>query len=396
MTDELAPDTSATERRAVGLLQGLAWGDALGARYEPFGLVPGNALVRRRPRIGRGIAFWTAPGAWTDDTDQALGLVRALLGTLVPDRGSGVTSRPVAAPTTGLPGPADWHPASERTASGVSIRAETIIGVEARDAFLLRTVQEWLEWYRRTSIWNMGANTHRILRDFSDLQRQSRLTLSAVRSTSDAQLRHTNRGGGNGAVMRTAPLALIRGLGDQEAFTLAGEVAALTHPLPEAREAAGVWTLLCRQAVVRGRVSWRDAVPFTRDPQVWLRRLLTAGPPGRNGPDGFAPTTVMDAVWCVRQVLDPTAPTAPTAPVDPACPAGWLLAGTRLAVRRSRDSDTVAAVVGSLLGALAGGDDHEPPEGWERVHGGEWTGVRWDLDTLGTLAGLLWRRPLVP
>ena len=137
---------------------------------------------------------------------------------------------------------------------------------------------------------------------------------------------------------------------------------------------------------------------------IWF----TAGPPGSNGPVGFAPTTVMDAVWCVGQVLDPADPSRPAgpstsadppSPTDPssqADPSGWLAAGTRLAVRRSRDSDTVAAVGGSLLGALAGGVDHEPPEGWRQVHGGEWTGVRWDLDSLGTLAGLLWRRPLVP
>lgn len=367
----------ARETRVAGLLQGLAWGDALGARYEAFGLLPGNALLRRRPSIGRGLAVWVPPGAWTDDTDQALGILRATLAVMAPrDGGSAVTRWSGTGNGNGGGGGGSGNAGSG--GGGGAGSGGGAVSPATREAFLARVVEEWLAWYRRTGAWAMGVNTLRVLRRFRALQCRGELSMDTVRAVSEEQLRRPRRGGGNGAVMRTAPLALLGGLDDREAFELAGDVAALTHPHPEAREAAGVWTLLCRQALAEGTVDWDAAATPASDQDLWRRRLAGAGPPGANGPDGFAPTTVMDAAWCVRRALDATDPTR------------WLAVGTRLAVQRSRDSDTVAAVAGSLLGALAGTGDRDALPGWRRVHGGGWTGTTLDLDALGAQACAVW------
>lgn len=73
-----------TKQRAIGLLQGAAVGDALGA---PFEFLPAGEYTERFPRpvlggtgemIGGGSFGW-APGEFTDDTQMGLALAEALL-----------------------------------------------------------------------------------------------------------------------------------------------------------------------------------------------------------------------------------------------------------------------------------------------------------------------------
>jgi ADP-ribosylglycohydrolase len=298
---------------------GLAYGDALGARYE-------GLRVKVKPssvRFGRGVLLWRRPGWWTDDTDMALGVLRVLART-----------------------------------PGVDLRA-----ARTQQAVL----DEWTSWNARANPLDAGLNTFRVLR----AARRRGGALADALEVSRAQLEHPRRGGGNGAVMRTAVVALAHP-DPEDAFRAGASLAELTHPQPLAMEAAGLWSALCAQALSTGGVEPKELLDLVADPQTWRPRLLAPREPGRNGGRGWAPTTVADAIWCVKRAQEEGA-------------AGALDRGVRLAASYPQDPDTTAAVAGSLLGALTGTDVLALP-GAERVHGGRWSGAELTLLDLAALA----------
>jgi len=319
------------------MLGALAYGDALGARYEGLHL-------RLRPdwvRFGRGVLIWRTPGWWTDDTDMALGILLALADLL----GLDYPGAPVATakrPTAELAG----------------------------DAGLRAVVDNWLSWRARGSLLDAGTGTVRVLHAVKALPDRSP---SAVLAVSRRQLGRPHRGGGNGAVMRTAPVALAF-LGDPAgAAKAAAAIAELTHPAARATQAAALWTVLCERAVTTGALDLVAALEHVADSPFWADLLGSAARPGRNGRPGWTPTTVADAWWCVQRALE-------------AGTCGALERGVRLAVASGVDPDTTAAVAGALLGALEG-TGPLPEAARKLVHGGDWTGRRWSISELASLAG---------
>ena len=311
----------------MGLMAGLAFGDALGARYEGLHWAPPPELVR----FGRGLLVWRRPGWWTDDTDMALGVIRAI---------------------------------RHLRTSGYRIDSEA--GLEC-------VLRQWLEWHRRANPLDLGVNTYRVLRRMQSMQVMS---LDGALEISRNQLRHRARGGGNGAVMRTAPVALAC-LGDPLMAHFAGRrVSELTHPAERAMEAAGLWTLLCERAVSTGRIDVGSALSAVRFDSFWVRLLLRPKRPGRNGPIGWAPSTLADAWWCVRKALQDTP--------GP----GALDRGVRLAVSSRVDPDTTAAVAGGLLGSVCG-VAAVPLPAFRVVHAGAWTRRVWTLQEIAEFAGEL-------
>jgi ADP-ribosylglycohydrolase len=299
--------TPAASDRAVGAALASAAGDALGAPYEfgqPWPAAP--------CAMEGGGGFGWEPGEWTDDTQMALAVLTVLAG-----------------------GRRD---------------------VDEIGAAMVR----WFASHPR------------------DLGNQTRAVLgSAIRggaSPREAAEAHQQRhpdAAGNGALMRTGPVALAA-VGDRaEVARLARAVAELTHPHADSVEACVLWSLAIERAITTASPDtpfhWTDAVLAGLDHvdadrrDVWRSRIETA--------DGTDPATFADRNgWVVGAFQAAIAAITSTADTDHRFPCDHLTAALRAAARGGGDTDTVAAIAGSLAGARWGAT--AVPLAWRRVlHG---------------------------
>ena len=295
--------------RIEGVLLGTAAGDALGAPYE-FGPPRGAELEVAM----KGGGPW-APGEWTDDTAMAIAIAQAISK-----------------------------------------------GGDARDQDVQDTiVARWLEWSRTAK--DVGIQTHRVLSS------AARGGISAERARAEATNVHqqTGRSGGNGSLMRTAPLALAY-LDDEQALVEAARaISELTHFDPDAGDACVLWTLAIRHAVLTAeldvRVGLRHLDPDRRD--LWSERLDVA--------EYLRPADIDRNGWTVAALQAAWSAIVHTVPGPVALRADHLRLGLDAAVRAGDDTDTVAAIAGGLLGA-AYGASAVPLEWRVLLHG--WPGLR--------------------
>jgi ADP-ribosyl-[dinitrogen reductase] hydrolase len=212
--------TTAQLDRAAGVLLGLACGDALGAPFE-FGPPLGRSVPVAMN--GGGDLGWE-PGEWTDDTSMAIAI-------------------------------------AEPAAAGADLRSEG-----ARD----QIAAHWSRWAAEAK--DVGNLTRAVLDSASRAARsRGEVEPAASDLTASADERHARigRSGGNGSLMRTAPIALAY-LHDPETLVLAAqEISAMTHHDPEAAEACVLWCLAIRHAVLHG----------TLDVRAGLERLPGGVPP---------------------------------------------------------------------------------------------------------------------
>jgi ADP-ribosylglycohydrolase/predicted protein tyrosine phosphatase len=380
--------TSAQLDRAAGVLLGMACGDALGAGYEFGPPLPAGSAVTMK---GGGGFNW-APGEWTDDTSMAVPIIRAIadcknlrdesvLDEIVaawvawartaPDVGNQLravlsrTDSDLAQARSGLADPADPDPADPDPADpdpvGPASRASAALAHPEADA----------------APEHAGA-------------------ASAVRLVARAHHDRHGRSGGNGSLMRAAPVALAF-LDDPAALAEAARaISDLTHVDTDAGDACVLWCLAIRHAVVSGALDVRvglDSLPADRR-VLWEERLLAAeaGAPRDFDRNGWVVEALQGAWSAISEAARPGAVSAgtdtPTATIPGAettdTPADHLRRALESAVRGGRDTDTVAAIAGGLLGARYGAS--AVPADWRRiVHG--WPGLRADeLVRLGVLA----------
>lgn len=303
-------DLSEDQRdRAVGVLLGAAAGDALGAGYEFTHPVPEQQIAM----IGGGIGDFE-PGEWTDDTAMTVAI-------------------------------------AEVTARGLDLR--TAAGLDAVAAGFLR-------WFDT---------------DPKDVGIQTRTILAAHPSGGSAMTRVAaglpGLTGGNGSLMRTAPVALAY-LDDLAARAEAAlAVSRLTHADVRAGEACRIWCHLIADAVITGEIdhAWTflgglgdDAEHFWRP----LKDLAETGEPADFGNNGWVLHALQTAWWAITHA-GADQPDLPR--------------GLELAVRAGHDTDTTACIAGALLGACRGGSS-VPIEWRDMLHG--WPGL--DADDLERLA----------
>jgi ADP-ribosyl-[dinitrogen reductase] hydrolase len=289
--------------RVAGTLLGMAAGDALGAGYE-FGYPQPSTEIRMK---GGGCGPFE-PGEWTDDTSMAICI-------------------------------------AEVTAAG------SIDPAAIGDRFL--------DWYRSgpKDVGNLTAAV---------LSRADRgVELTSVAATSFE--RNPRGAAGNGALMRTAPVALAH-LGDDRAMADAAmEVAALTHGDPLAGESCVLWCVAIDRAVREGRLDGaRDGLALLPGDRraFWSDALDAAAsqPPGTFAPNGFTVTALQAAHAAIVQT-----------PIPAELPARHLQHALEASVRIGYDTDTVAAIAGMVLGARWGAS--AMPFRWRRMlHG--WPGMR--------------------
>ena len=319
------PLTAAQADRAAGVLVGLACGDALGASYE---FQPARIHGEPVAMVGGGSFGWQ-PGEWTDDTSMAISI-------------------------------------AEVSSTGADLR-----GQEGLDAITGRFVA-----------WAAEA---------TDIGIQTRAVLSSVRddptaqAAADAARAHFERTGltGNGSLMRTAPIALAY-LHDHEGRREAARaISSLTHGDEEAGEACALWCDAIAHAVLHGTLDGLRlsvaSLPHERA-ALWTTRLDEA--------ESVMPHEIPHNGWVVAALQAAWSAISHTA-IPAQDPSSGTFAAQHLehaldaAVRAGNDTDTVAVIAGSLLGARWGVS--AIPVTWQRVlHG--WPGLRSrDLIRLGLL-----------
>ncbi|WP_104054957.1 MULTISPECIES: ADP-ribosylglycohydrolase family protein [unclassified Arthrobacter] len=309
--------------RAAGVLVALAAGDALGAGYEFGAPLPDGADVTMKG----GGPFGFDPAEWTDDTSMAIPIAEALL-----DAG---------------PAPA---------ALDAVARAWSAWAAGAKDVG--SQTRNFIDAARRTA-----AADHR-----------SDVTADDFARAAEAFHDRAGRSGGNGSLMRTAPLALAYlNREPAELMAQAGVLSALTHVEPDAQEACGLWCVAIREAVLTGRLDIRAGLPLLAEDRagLWLERIETA--------ESSRPRDFTQNGWVVQALQG--AWSAITSTRAGCNGPAHLRAALEEAVRGGNDTDTVAAIAGSLVGA-AYGFSAVPLEWRRNLH--SWPGLRTrDLMTLG-------------
>jgi ADP-ribosylglycohydrolase len=240
-------------------------------------------------------------------------------------------------------------------------------------------VRAWTSWAAEAK--DVGAQTSSVIaaaRRLASAAGRSKVHAADFSAAAADFHARTGRSAGNGSLMRTAPLALAY-LDRDPALLMAGAgvLSALTHADPDAQEACGLWCVAIREAVLTGRLDVRAGLPLLAAERaaLWLERIKVAE---RSRPRDFARNgwvvEALQGAWSAIHFAGVSA-------VGPA----HLRAALEEAVRGGRDTDTVAAIAGGLLGA-AYGYTAVPFEWRRRLHG--WPGLRArDLMMLGMELG---------
>lgn len=251
--------------------------------------------------------------------------------------------------------PGEW---TDDTSMALAIAETAAVGADLRTAAAQDAV---------TARWGTWAGSAK------DIGNQTRHVLGAVRHGTAAEAlaasrklhERTGHTAGNGSLMRTAPVALAF-LGDPGALTeAAAAVSVLTHYDAEAGEACVLWCHAIRHAVLTGDLDARAGLDQLPGPArgKWAQRLADAehARPRDFTRNGWV-VEALQAAWCAIA----------TTPVPEQDRAAHLRLALENAVRGGRDTDTVAAIAGGLLGAGHGAS--AVPASWRLVlHG--WPGL---------------------
>lgn len=294
--------------RVAGAMLGTAVGDALGAGYE-FGSA---RLGADGPdMIGGGLGGF-ASGEWTDDTTMA------------------------------------W------CVLDVAAQRRELLSEDSLDA-VARNFRDWYDSHPP----DIGNQTRAVLSHGGPAPTSARLRQAAAEYS--AERAHS---GGNGSLMRTAPVALAH-LGEPgEIVCAATAVSALTHADPRAGQACILWSLAIDRAVRDQVLDVRSGLEVFDDDDdearsYWASRIDEAeqGPPSRFTPNGWV-VAAFQAAWSAIHHT----------PVPADDPGRHLADALATAIGIGDDTDTVAAIAGGLLGARWGAS--AVPARWrELCHG---------------------------
>ena len=301
--------TASQQDRAAGVILGMACGDALGAGYEFGPPLADDAIVAMKGGGG----FGWAPGEWTDDTSMAIPIAQAI-------------------------------------AAGCDLQDEAVLD---------DIVAQWVDWAKIAP--DVGIQLRAVLG-------RTEPTAAAIRVVAREHHDRHGRSAGNGSLMRTAPIALAY-LDDPDTLAaVARDVSSLTHFEEDAGDACVLWCLAIRHAVLTGLLDVRiglEALPPERR-ALWVARIEAA--------EAFPPSHFAKNGWVVEAFQGAWSSTIQRigATDTGGLPADHLRQSLERAVRGGRDTDTVAAIAGGLLGAAWGAS--AVPAEWRRiVHG--WPGL---------------------
>ncbi|MBB5831857.1 ADP-ribosylglycohydrolase family protein [Brachybacterium aquaticum] len=318
--------TPAQRQRAVGAVVAAATGDALGAPYEFQAPVVDSEEI---DMIGGGVLGWQ-PGEWTDDTSMAIVVLEASLTA------------------------SDNH----------DLRIES-----AQD----HIAREWYSWSLGTP--DIGTLTSHVLRTAADLGREAgHYAPRAEDFRAAAEKAHTEHpsSAGNGSLMRVHASVLPYLLSeDADAVEAIESVCRLTHVHPDTIEACILWGLAVRHAILTGELDVRVGLPqLPADRRAeWGERIEEAeeSTPVMFRRNGWV-VGAFQAAWAAIHGVCPI-------PKGKFAQREAMVAALEAAARAGYDTDTVACITGSLMGAALG-PKAVPPE-WRRVLFG-WPGYEVD------------------
>jgi len=295
--------------RAIGAMLGLACGDALGAGYEFQARVPYT-----QPIVMNGGNGWEL-GEWTDDTDMAICIAQ------------------------------------------VAASGQDLLNKQAQD----HIVQKWIDWTDVAK--DVGLQTSAVLVLVGTNGDSIGARNAALEVHND-----NGRSAGNGSLMRTAPVALAY-LHDEESLTTAArQISDLTHYESDAGDACVLWCQAIRHAVLDGELpDFSELVRFlpSEDQQKWLQRISEAYvyESFEFENNGWVVAAFQAALSAIVH-----AGTPPEIPELGLSRNHHFQISLERAVRCGGDTDTVAAISGSLVGALWGAQ--AIPESWRnKLHG---------------------------
>ncbi|CAM2997372.1 hypothetical protein BST27_23005 [Mycobacterium intermedium] len=308
-------------------------------------------------------------------TDRAIG---AVVGSAVADAlGSqyefGPAHPDAFEPTFGLSkfrhGVGEW---TDDTQMAMPILEELANGASLNDSNTLgRILAVWERWHHDAK--DVGNQTRAVLGALGD-----DVTEAAGRAAAEAVHKRRGYSGGNGSLMRTGPVALgyLTNGREAELADAAARIAQLTHWELDNVDAVVLWCLAIRHAIRTGAFDLRAGLKFVpagarRDRWSDLIDQATAAgadPRDFQQDNGRVIVAFLAAAAAIQGATD------------------YRSAITR-AIRGGGDTDTVAAIAGSLAGALHGVSGI--PLSWQRkVHG--WPD--YDIHDLSGLAFLATRQ----
>lgn len=260
---------------------------------------------------------------------------------------------------------------TDDTAMAIPILEAASQGVSLLDTFTLDgIVARWLEW--SVTAKDVGVQTRRVLRQLGD-NHSAADALRAARAVHE----RTGRSAGNGSLMRTGPVALafLATDAEDELAEATGLIAQLTHFEQDNVDAVVLWSLAIRHAILTGELEPRVGLAWVEADRRarWARLIDEATVPNAHPRDFRAQNG-----WVVKAFQGALAAVSGASDVRDAL---------YRAVSGGGDTDTVAAIAGSLAGAVWGAT--QVPLGWQRLlHG--WPG--YDISDLTRLAVLAARR----
>ena len=250
--------------------------------------------------------------------------------------------------------PGEW---TDDTQMAVAILDVIATGSSDLDAI----ASNFLAWYQAGPV-DVGNQTSSVLGSAAIPQDLAVVAVAFMDANPEAA--------GNGALMRTAPVALAALDDRTEIAGLAGSIASLPHAHPDSVAACVLWSLAIQQAITTAEpdqvFDWEAAVRNGLGHIVEDRRqrwdgLITeavTGPPGMFNPNGYVVTAFQAALSAIINT-----------PVPAEQPSDHLRDALVAAVRIGHDTDTVAAIAGALLGARWGAG--AIPDEWNTLIHGE-------------------------
>lgn len=347
MPDPLPPRTTLLSR-ALGLVLASAAGDALGAPCELDPLAQSRIPPSPAPVPFTSSEAWER-GEWTDDTAMAIPFLEAAAG------GSDLRS------PEGLSWLAHrWISWAGGAGGGKGIGLQTaLVFMGAIEALKAEAGDIDLYEVDATGL---------------DLATTCRAQARAVHQ-------RKGRSAGNGALMRVGPLALSYLLDEAGLVDAARKQAMLTHYEEDAGDAAVLWSLAIRRAIVAGRAELRLGLAHVAEErrELWKERIddaeaLTAGDFERTN------TWIVSALQCAwaaflqgsREAEAEGEKAGAGAGAGGGGRRGGVVAVLEAAVRAGGDTDTIGAIAGALAGAVYGAES--VPGDWvDALHG--WPGI---------------------
>ncbi|MDO5644207.1 MAG: ADP-ribosylglycohydrolase family protein [Dermabacter sp.] len=331
LPSQLPPLSSAQHARALGSLVGAATGDALGAPYE---FEPPIADSDDVAMIGGGELGW-GPGEWTDDTAMSIVVLQV---------------------------------ASEPRLGGVLTSRASLDAIAAL----------WYRWSRETI--DIGTLTATVLGEATmhALSRAHRVPSGDdLRAAAQAVSESRPSTAGNGALMRVyaTVLAYVRAP-DDELIRAVTTINTLTHVDDDTVDAAVLWALAIRTAILTGHIDVRAGLrhidPERRERWATLISEAEDAPPWFFRRNGWVIHAFQGAYSAIHHAGD--------MPSDKFARRDFATRVFEGAVRAGYDTDTVACIAGALAGAALGYQAIKPE--WRReLHG--WPG--YDLTELMAL-----------